>query len=378
MKHMMRMLFSVLLFQCPVLAQGLTARPAPAATFAASYVGDLVNVMAGGIQRGSAYLGVANLSFTFNAQEAGWWRSGMFFLHAAGTHGAVPSATLIGDLQVVSNIEAGNHSYLQELWYSHRWGRVEVIAGLQDYNLHFAQNEHSSVYLNSSFGVPPTISLNSQTSIFPLTSPGITVIWSSSEQVTLLAALFDGSPTTFDRNPHNLQWHLGSDDGAFIAMEAQYHRGGEDEDGLWYRFGAYRHSHRMDCDAEESEIDVNYGVYATLDRTLWRSGQGERLDFFARSSVCPGPRSMNPFFVGAGVNYHGLLVDAGQDWLGFAFAHAAMREGSSETTCEVTYQLPVTEHVTVQPDVQYIIHPAGSSNKGSTAVVGVVRMVVDF
>ena len=92
-------------------------------TFGASYIGDNFNNITGGIKTGSVYLGMANLVVLFDFQQAGLWKGAQFYINAANTQGASPSAELLGDLQVASNIEAGNHSYVQEFWLKQALGQ---------------------------------------------------------------------------------------------------------------------------------------------------------------------------------------------------------------------------------------------------------------
>ncbi len=84
--------------------------------FGASYTGDVVSNFSGGIKRGTNYLGFATLQAGFDTQKAGWWKGGESFVKLANTHGDEPSATLIGNFQGVSNIEAGNITWLYEFW----------------------------------------------------------------------------------------------------------------------------------------------------------------------------------------------------------------------------------------------------------------------
>ena len=59
-----------------------------------------------------------------------------------------------------------------------------------------------------------------------------------------------------------------------------------------------------------------------------------------------------------------------EDRLGFAIAHAVIGSPAveafslhhAETSFEVTYQVKITERIAVQPDVQYIRHPAAVAN----------------
>ena len=77
-------------------------------SYEASYTGDLVSNFKGGIKTGTAYLGLANLKAGFDTEKARWWKGGQLFVNVGNTHGGEPSATLVGDFQGISNIEAGS------------------------------------------------------------------------------------------------------------------------------------------------------------------------------------------------------------------------------------------------------------------------------
>lgn len=131
--------------------------------------------------------------------------------------GSTPSENLIGDFQTVSNLEAGNLTYMHEIYYKQTLGKLTTIIGLQDLCAEFVSSENAALYLNSSFGVPSTISSNLPVPIFPLTSIGMQFQYQFSEKIIAKFALFDGLPDDFDINPHNLSWRLSGDDG-FLAF----------------------------------------------------------------------------------------------------------------------------------------------------------------
>lgn len=87
--------------------------------------------MYGGIKTGTVYLGMANLKISFDTKGAKLWKGGQLFINGAVTHGKSPSELLVGDFQAVSNIDAGDHIYIHELWYKHQFKQFEIIFGLQ-------------------------------------------------------------------------------------------------------------------------------------------------------------------------------------------------------------------------------------------------------
>ncbi|MCC6397790.1 MAG: carbohydrate porin [Bacteroidetes bacterium] len=373
---------AVLLVGMPLLAQPEASAQRDKVSFESSYLGDFVNNISGGARRGATYLGLANVRVTVPLSAFGLWSGGEIFANAASTHGARPSAGFIGDFQVVSNIEAGDHTYLQELWYRHTWESTAITIGLQDFNAQFASNEHANLFLNSSFGLPSTISANVPAPMFPLTSLGITAAWNITSELALLAAVFDGRPTDFEDNAFNLRWHLGPDDGIFAAAELQYAT-----DALFslpgsFKAGVYNHDFRVAFNVETNRNETvytnNYGVYATIDQTVWADGSGRSLALFARGSVSPNKCNTNTKFTGAGLGYYGLLWSQGEDMLGLGWVHAGMRDGEDEMTIELTYYGPLTDHFFIQPDVQYVLNPVGTGKALPSCLVGTIRFGVSM
>ncbi len=359
-------------------AQDVTEEKDEAFSFEASYVGDLINNFSGGIKTGSSYLGMANILLGFDTEKAGLWNGGQLYVNAANTHGATPSANMLGDMQVVSNIEAGNHTYLQEFWYKQALGKVELTVGLQDLNVEFANSEYGSLFLNSSFGILPVISTNFSAPIFPLTTLGVTAKWNLSEKISLLGAVYDGNPTDFEYNPYNIKWRLSSGDGVLAIAELQYNATVNSLPGT-YKLGTYSHEHKLNKEGETDTPDYNLvGFYAYADQKVWELNK-KSLGLFAQLGYSPSDASTNNTYVGLGANYTGLFTRQGNDVLGLALAHQHFTDGlSSETTIELTYQYQLTKNIFIQPDIQYIINPAGTGATLDNCLTGNVRFGISF
>ncbi len=368
-------------FSYSIFAQETLKTPKEPLTFEASYIGDNVNNLSGGIKTGSCYLGMANIRLDFDFEKAGLWSGGEFYINSANTHGASPSSELLGDVQVASNIDAGNHTYLQEVWFKQALGKVEFTLGLQDLNVEFANSENGALYMNSSFGILPVISGNITPPIFPLTALGLTAKWNISENATWVNALYDGSPTDFDYNPYNVKWQFISGDGLLAISEYQYNTTIKELPGT-YKIGGYAHSHIIEESLHKNIPDsLNhniFGFYVYTDQKIWQNNN-KSIDLFAQLGYSPCNSSTNDFYLGLGVNYSGLFSKKGTDILGLAFAHEHFNDGiKSETAVELTYQYRLTKNIFVQPDFQYIINPAGTGETLNNSLAGNLRLGIHF
>jgi porin len=341
-------------------------------SFSASYIGDVVGNFSGGIKKGSAYLGMANLRIGFDTQKAGWWKGGELFVNGCNTHGDNPTKTLIGDFQTVSNIEADSHTYLYELWYRQIIGKTSVTVGLQDFNSDYAVSENGGAYINSYFGIHSVCSDNVPVPIFPLTALGLNFHWDISQQVHWQVALFDGRPDDFNQNKHNLKWSLGKRQGFLAVTEAQWKQSlVKGQEGI-YKIGVYYHHSKM---GEDEGRHRDYGVYLIGDQNV-----NERLALFTQIGLSRKKDNNHYACFGAGANYKNFSAKRPDDMVGLAFNHAVFDKsiGGNETAIELVYNFQVNNNVYLRPDIQYIINPAGTDMNLNNALVGILRVGIEF
>lgn len=340
-----------------------------------SYIGDLVSNLSGGIKKETTYLGLANLKAGVNTQAAGWWKGGEFRINAANTHGGTPSESFVGDFQGVSNIEAGNLTFMYELWYRQTIGNFSFTIGLQDLNANFAITDNGALFTNSSFGIHPSIADNIPSPIFPLTALGAMLQYNYKDKLIWQAAIFDGIPDDFENNPYNTNWNLSGNDGYLAVTEIQVlHSLIHGYDGS-YKFGAYFHQH---CDSTTKE-QKNKGFYFVGDQMVHRTLNGG-ISLFSQVGLSPKHENKNNYYLSLGVNIKGISQKRSKDEAGVAIAYAGFGQGTrrNETAVELTYLFSANENIRLKPDLQYIIHPAGTETNLPNALVGSLRIELDF
>ena len=337
----------------------------------ASYTGDLVSNFVGGIKTGTTYLGLINVAADFDTQQANWWNGGEFFVNIANTHGGTPSANLVGDFQGISNIEAGNLTFLYELWYKQNIGQFEFTLGLQDLNANFATNENGAIFTNSSFGIHSSLADNISTPIFPLTALGINAKWDISDEFTWQAAIFDGTPDDFENNPFNVNWKLSKEQGFLVATEFQYlnsllkNRTGN------YKLGIYFHEHNDYTNAQQE----NGGLYFVGEQQVT-----ENFYLFSQIGFSPKSKNTHNQFYSLGLNCKKVFEKRPNDEFGLAIAYAGIDGNNvgSETAIELLYLFSFSSHFYLKPDLEYIINPAGTNVKLPNALVGSIRVGLNF
>ena len=370
--------------------------------FEASYLGDFVSNIKGGIKTGSVYLGLVDLGLGFDTEKAGLWNGGEIFIHAQNTHGGLASGNLIGDIQVPSNIENGNFTYLYELWYKQSFGKFSILAGVNDLNAEFAASEYGGLFLNSAFGIHSSIALNVPVSIFPKTSLGMTFTYEHSAAITLRMAVYDGDPGSLDDDPHNFNWSISKEEGLFSIGELQYdlkrkeNKNTIQKEGILigtYKVGAYFHSGTFENSPVGISRKGNYGLYLIADQVIIpRSSYSNRsLSAFTQMGWSPADRNANNFYLGTGINVHGLLFGRYHDILGVGIAHAKITTEipgfnsemipgmvsiiTAETALEISYKVQIIDQIAIQPGLHYIINP-GAVEGLDNAIVPTIRLEV--
>ncbi|HAH26090.1 MAG TPA: hypothetical protein DCL77_20405 [Prolixibacteraceae bacterium] len=355
----------------------------PALHLYATYKGDFVSNFKGGLATGTTYLGLADLFLDINTEKAGLWKGGDFLIHGANSHGGEPSSFLVGDFQGITNIEAGNHTFVYEMWFKQTISNVTAIVGLQDMNAEFANSEVSSFFINSSFGIHSVIADNILAPIFPITKPGITLCGNLSRKIALKTAIYKGCPVDFETNPYNLDWDVNFERGLLWITEGQYSWTGMHGKSNTLKAGTFFHQH---CEENgmvhmetKNELTYDYGFYLVGELPVFSNNDNSKgLNIFYQAGF--SPRNDNFGYFGAGCTYSGLLSSNGTDILGLAVADCLLDNayGKDETTLELSYKVQLNHQIYLQPDLQYVMHPGGTDAQLKNATVGLLRLGMEF
>lgn len=387
-------------------SQGQAGPPPVVTQF--SYTGDLVGNVAGGAQRGAAFAGAGTAEVTFLLGPLIKWPNARVFILALGIHGGAPSA-LVGDVQGVSGLEATPALRLEEAWLQQNLfgNRLSVLAGRYDLNSEFYRLQSAALFVNGAFGMGPEFvhSGAEGPSIYPNTAvgarisvkPGRDIVWRSAvlngapvnrpDGGTQLFASGDGAllvtelaflsrPDTANREPHNPRFRIGR-----LLTPRPYT--GKVAVGAWHYTAQFPDLVDTLAGGEPVQHQGSSGAYVIADRALWSAGHGRPGTLSAFTQLGLGDARVNQIgsYVGVGLVLAGALPGRAMDELGLALG--AARNGShfeqlqaetesatgGETTAELTYLAQLGEWFSLQPDLQYVRHPGGSSSTRNAFVV---------
>src|SRR5436190_1308574 len=287
-----------------------------------SYTGELVHNAGGGARRGTTFAGGAGGELTLLLGRLVGWHGARIFVFALGTHGGAPS-DLVGDVQGVSNLEAPPALRLEEAWLQQNLldNRLSWLVGRYDLNTEFYRLQSGAL-----FPRPDTV----------------------------------GAPR---------QRRFG------IGRGRARPYGGKLAIGAWYYTA--RFSDLVDTLPNGAWLQHrgSGGVYLIGDLTV------RSLTAFAQLGLGDGRVNQIGGYLGGGFTLTAPFSSRAQDALGLAMA--AARNGShyeraqtaggpaaGETSVELTYLAQLGSWLTVQPDVQYVIHPGGTRATRNAVVPG--------
>jgi len=348
-----------------------------------SVTGDFLSNLSGGISQDYTYIGMEEIGVTIDLETAGLWRGGEIFFHGLNTHGLTPSTDIVGDMQVSSNIESGNYTGLYQYYIKQSIGNWSVLVGQHDLNSEFVGTEYGGTFINSSFGITPSMSLNVPVSIYPLASLALIASYEKENKFAAKFGMYDGDPGDPESNRYNLQPNISLDEGLLLIGEFEKKHLVNDLLES-YRVGAYYHTNDFtDYEDTLSTISGNYGMYGVADVVLWSGFNHPHtyLGWFIQAGWAPPTINQVDYYLGSGMHLNGILPKRYDDAFGVAFAYAKMSTPfrnlsdnieNGELALEFTYKIHVFEHYSIQPNLQYIIN-TGANSELENALVALLR-----
>ncbi|HET6390974.1 carbohydrate porin [Hyphomicrobium sp.] len=366
-------------------------------TYGVNYTGEYFNVFSGGLSRGSTYDGVIEGVVDIDLEKVLGWKGAVIHANAFYIHGIGPT-TKTGSIFAVSNLEGLEALRLDELWLEQSLfnDKLKVKVGSIAADTEFFISDTAAVFINGTFGWPGITASDMLAGGpgYPLASMGVRVEYAPTDKLTLLAAVFNGSPADpFSDDPqkanrHGVDFRFG--DGELVMAEAQYKYelgklagtvklGGwtqlDAPDGTYVNFATGR------------PVNSDYGIYGIIDQQVWKQGDNQSINVFGRFSGSPGDRSPMDFYFDTGILFAGLVPGRKKDSFGAAFGFGQISSdltatdpgeiGTHESVLEVLYSAELKPGMTLIPDFQYFWDPGATPEVNHAAVAG-ARLRINY
>jgi porin len=406
--------------------------------FAFTYYGEAFGNPSGGVQQGVRYDARLAAIVDADLDKLFGWPGASFYATFHDLQGSSFSAKNVDSLTLVSNVEEPATARLYYLLIDQKLGTDATLrAGQFTAAREFLVSENAAVFVNSTFGWMLLFAqdLPDGGPAYPEATPGIRLKVTPSDQFTFMAALFNGDPANpgpgnaIKRDENGLAFRVDAPPLLIAELAYAYNQSGRslprefgpilDLPGT-AKLGAWLYTGKVpgggfNSGAEagapvgqrgQVEHTCDYALYGVIDQSIWRRDGEGSLNGFLRASMAPSDRNLIDFYFDAGLTLRGFAPSRPDDIAGIAIAYgrfspaALAREEAEmppggvpasshgyEATIELTYQIPLTQNWSVQPDLQYIIHPSGqllsTSDSSSafpvrnTTVIG-IRTIVNF
>lgn len=363
--------------------------------YAFTYIGEVLGNTSGGVKRGATYEGRLDGTLDLDLDKLVGLKGAAIHAEAFQIHGRGLSGNNTLDLFTASNIEAYPSTKLYEVWFEQKLAddKIAVRVGQLAADTEFLISQTSTLFVNSTYGFPAITAndLPNGGPAYPLATPGARLKVTPFDNVTVLAAIFNGDPAGPYRPGFNdplpqVRDYNGTSfrlqDPPLLITEAAFAYNqdksptalpGTVKVGYFHHFGQFA---ILDAPVATSARG-NDGLYGVIDQTLYRvpGTEDQGATGFLRVAGTPSDRNPIDFYVDGGISYKGLIPGRPDDTAGVAAAYS--RSSSSlvradqqtpdalvhnyQALIEATYQFAVVPGFTIQPDFQYIFHPGAGA-----------------
>jgi len=375
--------------------------------FAATYIGETLGNVSGGLKQGAVYEGRLNLAVDVDLQKLAGWRELTFHANMFQIHGDGLSRSNLNNFLVASGIEALPSTRLYEIWFERKWGdKFALRAGQLAADTEFINAKYTDVFTNASLGWPAITSVNlpSGGPSPPLAALGARLRANVSDNITLAGAIFDGDAAGPGPGDPQLRDNAGLNfrinDPPLVIGEVQFIWNGKKGDpgldgkfkiGGWRHFGDFSDQRfaaqgvslaNPASSGLPASLSGDNGVYAVFEQKVYRVGKDDDrgIGIFARVSSSPSDRNLIDRYADGGIEFIGLSDARPKDKFGLAagYAHVSSRAQaldvdfqqimgpgwplrSFESLVTAVYQYEIRSGWTLQPNFQYITHPGGGA-----------------
>jgi porin len=344
------------------------------------YTGEFFGVN-GGKQSGSDYTSNYLASLKIDTEKAFGWTGGRFVVSGFYTEGPSLNQNFVGALQQATrpiDVYTSHLLRLYEAYYDQRLGNTDIRVGVMDLETEFGITRPMDVFLNSAYSWTQTLDLSGRNglsgpSTYPNTAFGGRVRQTINDQWSVQAAVVDGAadgkPGAPQIPPTSNSIDFSSRYGVLAIGEVDYTPVARTKimAGYWTYTGLMPQLSSPTL----AEARGSHGGYVGAATRLYTINGARGLDGFVNVGLADSNISITNRSINAGLTWTGLFDSRPTDKLGVAVGVIHVTTAGQqlikavgigggfeyETSLELTYRAVLSDWLTVQPDIQYIINP---------------------
>ena len=369
-------------------------------TFDFNDIGDFLTDVTGNQTHHATYFGRFRASVDLDLKklvdvDAEFYATGIW------QYGRNLSGDYLGVNTLTSSIAGEESERIDQIWYKqwlfdHKFSfTVGQVAAVNE----FGATDFFDILFNDELGYAPNAIFNTRQPFSPAGKPGL-VLWGDLSDLAkglyVKAGVFTGYDNPYRPDSNGVSYNNDFSHGVAESFEIGYKEPDTSYSGV-YKIGANGGQSTYD-NPQTGEVyyeDVN--IYGIVEKTVYhpkgpdgKLDTKKGLDLLFETVDGPGDRNPLQYEFTFGGRYTGLIPQRPDDKIGFgliysdngtAYSNASLEAGNhslnGETTLEVDYQFNPAPWLSIQPDIQDIINPGGSGNRGDILVLG-LRTIVHF
>jgi porin len=342
-----------------------------------AFTGEVISNIDGGLKRDTGADLLLDWIIDADLNKAVGWTGGSARINPMWLAGDGITGD-VGDVTIVSNITGRGGVRMFEAWLQQSLfeNAFSLRAGILAADQEFVLTTAGTLYYNSVFGGPVFLTPNVRWPMYPVGAPGARARIDFTKQLYFQAAVYDGDPGREEFNRTGIRVRLGDEEGLFSIMETGLTLG--ETHPIILKAGAFVHSAEFEEHTSGLSKDRLHGGYVVAEHRVVPG----KVDAFLRLGIAQEDRAFVSLGLDCGINLTGLIPGRPADVLGIGFIYARISGDFAraqpdrphwgyESVIEVTYKITFAPWLSVQPDVQVILHPGGSTALPDATVVGI-------
>lgn len=363
-----RLILFFLIISYPGLAWSKTLDFVPCnqcVTLSITDINDIWYNAQGGVKKKASYLGFTEVTLDVDLSKF----SPLGNIHVSGENnrGSPPTNSNYQTLDFISNIENYNQTKLYEVYYEQSFDKWYIKLGKFDFMRDFEFDDISSNFLNASMVTSMVINNDTynMSNYGPMGNPGAEISYSS--KTWNIKAAVSGDNPYHIKDPSNYSNIPADPRGTdlyfnqpVIYLEVSKLAYVFKKEGH-YALGLFWDTGKQDITYSDNYHGGNQIIYATANQQVFKHNRYS-LSLFSRFALDLKP---NRAVINSTVDT-GLLLYRGLDFIGISYSLAKINRRSQlipESRIEFTAYHTINSYWSIQPDVQYIIHPGGTTNQ---------------
>jgi porin len=353
----------------------------------------------GGLKTGTDYMYALDAGLNINLERLIGLQNAKFYVEGFYAGGKSLELNYTGAAQAPSAVDAFfsmNTLKLYQAYYEQTFGSTDILAGKYDVQTQFGTTRPMDLFANKAqamnfafFSAGVASGLNGP-SVYPNTAVGIRIKQTLNDQWSFKVGVLDGEADL----PNGKTGILFEDKyGALGVGEIDYTPWANTKlmAGVW---GLTGHLNKLGLyDATFSPVKTwgDMGEYVGGTTRLYTIAGNRGIDTFFNVGLSSGATNLTNHSYDAGLTFTGLLDVRPSDKLGVAFATEETTDAfkrllaltgahlaSYETDIEVTYRAKITDWLVLQPEFDYIVHPASGGQANGAPLKNAVVFGLHF